>query len=252
MNILQNLVNPYGDGFVVAACLVAALSVLWVWKVAFTSLRAILGLCMGVFTAHAVFAVIFALVLPSPLRSGELTAYDYATVAGAVRILGIAALVATTTGLVTAIWVLRTYMLFARNEPWRYPMAMLTFAVAIAASWGAYNSFVRAGAYTAWSEQGGADSIEPWSLAWAVCGFVLTLSGIIATLVSFIAAGLKQSHVREKWSRRLDKALEAMAYSGWNSMPWAAPYIPPPPAGWLHDRDQDGMTGGDDRKKEDD
>jgi hypothetical protein len=237
MNIIQQVVNPYGAGLAVAVTLLLLLTALWLWKVAFASFHWLLLLGSVMFAAWAVVAAVFALVLPHELSARPTAAYDAVTQAGVAVMLGCIGYAACVVGSIVVMWA-KLSTVFGR--PWRQPRVMLTSAVAVAAGCVAQQYVWHAEMYWAWSEDRRPIS---WSVWVALLWYSLMWGVVFAAAVSFIRTGLELPEVRAKWERRLDAALEGLSYSGWSNMPYAAPFLPQPPESWRRKRSGDSLDG---------
>lgn len=219
MNTIDVVVDPYGGGFFVATCLAVALAGLWIWKVSSGEYHAIMVACVCAFWMVIVVAVIYAYNLPRTLSPG----YDYAGLSDIMLLASIAMGIAMFTGVLATLWILTTDKFSI--DPWQHPKTILSLATVMALQWLLQTYLERMQAYKVLSRTGDIGAIEPWSHVSAWSDFLVALLFCTATFVSFIVAGLRLPDVRAQWSRRTDWVLESLAYSGWSSMPWGAPYL---------------------------
>jgi len=236
MNIIQQVVNPYGAGHVVAVALLVLLAALWLWKVAFTSFHWLMLLGSTIIATWAALALVFALVLPHELSARPLAAHDSVTQAGVAVTLGCIGYAASAAGFIVALW--GKFSTASFGWPWQHPRVVLTVAVAVACGYAAQQYVWHAELYWAWSED--RRPIQ-WSVWVALLWYSLMWGTVFATVVSFIRTGLELPEVRAKWGRRLDAALEELAYSGWSNMPYAMPFPPQPPERWRRNKSGDGL-----------
>lgn len=228
--MVENLINPYGAGYIFN-CVLMVMTVSF-WVIAVRRPTPFLGICTTVMATHAIACIVFAFVLPYTLRpdATAMPSGDYLTMVGVAGTLGFMSL-----GVIVADCAGGVRLIRMRNHtrlvPWRSPLVILSMTVVLAANGMLQIFFTLQETYGEWSAQGARGEVE-WSVEMFAVWPALTLLGLVATAVEYILAGRAQPEVWAKWGRRINDALEMLAYSGWSQMPFAAPYPPELPS-WL-------------------